>query len=126
MGIPADYDGYAAVVAEERVTMAEIAGGNPKNYIKLMLDNGVKVLHKSATIRHALKAQAAGVDLIEVVGYEASIAGGQPSLKSEFVGLSTLLNMDEDFGFEDCLDDPWLRETPTMALHDAMEMKLKM
>jgi NAD(P)H-dependent flavin oxidoreductase YrpB (nitropropane dioxygenase family) len=61
------------------------------------------VLHKSATIRHALKAQEAGVDLIEVVvrtvcpqllfalnnclpvstntipqGYEASIAGGQP------------------------------------------------
>ena len=29
-------------------------------------------------IRHALKAQSAGVDLIEVVGYEASIAGGQP------------------------------------------------
>merc|ERR1719272_1265923 len=43
-----------------------------------MHDNGVKVLHKSATIRHALKAQAAGVDLVEVVGYEASIAGGQP------------------------------------------------
>jgi len=78
MLIPADYDGYAAVVAEERVTMVEIAGGNPKTYIKLMQDNGVKVLHKSATIRHALKAQAAGVDLIEVVGYEASIAGGQP------------------------------------------------
>merc|ERR1712028_195550 len=49
-----------------------------------------------------------------------------PGLKSEFMGLSTLLNMDEEFGFEDCLDDPWLRETPTMALHDAMEMKLKM
>merc|ERR1711865_886496 len=68
MLIPADYDGYAAVVAEERVTMVEIAGGNPKTYIKLMHDNGVKVLHKSATIRHALKAQAAGVDLIEVLG----------------------------------------------------------
>lgn len=76
--IPADYDGYAAVVAEEKVTMVEIAGGNPKTYIQLMHDHGVKVLHKSATIRHALKAQKAGVDLIEVVGYEASIAGGQP------------------------------------------------
>jgi len=39
---------------------------------------GVKVLHKSATIRHALEAQEAGVDLIEIVGYEASIAGGRP------------------------------------------------
>merc|ERR1712086_300995 len=50
MLIPADYDGYAAVVAEERVTMVEIAGGNPKTYIKLMHDNGVKVLHKSAAL----------------------------------------------------------------------------
>lgn len=34
------------------------------------------MLHKSATIRHAIKAEKAGVDLIEIVGYEASIAGG--------------------------------------------------
>jgi len=76
--IPADYDGYVQVIAEERVTMIEIAGGSPAKYIKLLHDHGVKVLHKSATVRHALKAQKAGVDLCEVVGYEASIAGGQP------------------------------------------------
>ena len=58
--------------------MCEIAGGNPKTYIKLLHAHGVKVLHKSATLRHALKAEKAGVDLIEIVGYEASIAGGQP------------------------------------------------
>ena len=40
--------------------------------------SSLQVLHKSATLRHALKSQAAGVDIIEVVGYEASIAGGQP------------------------------------------------
>lgn len=109
--IPADYDAYALVIAEEQVTMVEVAGGSPKKYIELCEDPspstaavctivlylpetcpnrarfitcgrwhraGVKVLHKSATMRHALKAQSAGVDLIEVVGYEASIAGGQP------------------------------------------------
>merc|ERR1711988_1251199 len=76
--IPADYDGYARVVAEERVTMVEIAGGNPKKYLQLMHDHGVLMLHKSATMRHALKAQSVGVDLIEIVGYEASIAGGRP------------------------------------------------
>lgn len=42
------------------------------------------MLHKSATVRHALKSQAAGVDLIEIVGYEASIAGGQ---KGDEIGL---------------------------------------
>jgi nitronate monooxygenase len=76
--IPADYDAYAKVIADEQVTMVEVAGGSPKKYIKMWHDAGVKVLHKSATIRHALKAEAAGVDLVEVVGYEGSIAGGQP------------------------------------------------
>jgi len=76
--IPADYDGFAKVVAEEKVAMVEIAGASPKPYLPMMHANGVKVLHKSATIRHALKAQEAGVDLIEIVGYEGSIAGGQP------------------------------------------------
>lgn len=81
--IPADYDGYAKVIAEEGrgngggVAMIEIAAGSPKKYVQMMHDAGVLVLHKSATIRHALKAQEAGADLIEVVGYEASIAGGQ-------------------------------------------------
>eukprot|EP00747_Dinoflagellata_sp_TGD_P208662 gnl/TRDRNA2_/TRDRNA2_82122_c0_seq1.p1 gnl/TRDRNA2_/TRDRNA2_82122_c0~~gnl/TRDRNA2_/TRDRNA2_82122_c0_seq1.p1 ORF type:complete len:337 (-),score=75.01 gnl/TRDRNA2_/TRDRNA2_82122_c0_seq1:91-1101(-) len=76
--IPADYDGYVDVVVQEKVAMLEVAGGSPKKYIAALHAAGVKVLHKSATVRHALKAQEAGVDLIEVVGYEASIAGGQP------------------------------------------------
>lgn len=76
--IPADYDGYVQVVADEKVAMLEVAGGSPKKYIGMLHAAGVKVLHKSATIRHALKSQATGVDLIEIVGYEASIAGGQP------------------------------------------------
>jgi nitronate monooxygenase len=65
--IPADYDGYMRVIAEERVAMVEIAGGSPKKYMAMLHEYGVKVLHKSATIRHAFKAQEAGVDLIEVV-----------------------------------------------------------
>ncbi|CAE7198440.1 unnamed protein product [Symbiodinium natans] len=76
--IPADYDAFARVVAEEKVTMVELAAGSPKKYTPMWKAAGVKVLHKSATIRHALKAQEAGVDLIEIVGYEGSIAGGQP------------------------------------------------
>ena len=59
MLIPADYDAYARVIAEEKVTMVEVAGGSPKKYIKMWHDAGVLVLHKSATMRHALKAQAA-------------------------------------------------------------------
>lgn len=76
--MPADYDAYITVICEEKCTMIEIAAGSPKKYMAQLHGAGVKVLHKSATFRHALKAQEAGVDLIEVVGYEASIAGGQP------------------------------------------------
>eukprot|EP00929_Paragymnodinium_shiwhaense_P025094 TRINITY_DN15255_c0_g1_i1.p1 TRINITY_DN15255_c0_g1~~TRINITY_DN15255_c0_g1_i1.p1 ORF type:complete len:362 (+),score=61.07 TRINITY_DN15255_c0_g1_i1:86-1087(+) len=76
--IPADYDGYVRVICEEKVTMVELAAGSPKKYMPQFRAAGIKVLHKSATIRHALKAEAAGVDLVEVVGYEGSIAGGQP------------------------------------------------
>jgi nitronate monooxygenase len=86
--IPADYDAYMQVIAEERVAMVETAGGSPAKYIPMLHKAGVKVLHKSATIRHALKAQQIGVDLIEIVGYEASIAGGQPG---DEIGLWVML-----------------------------------
>jgi len=76
--IPADYDAFVQVIADEKVTLVEFAAGSPKKYMPMLHAAGCKVLHKSATVRHALKAQEAGVDLIEVVGYEASIAGGQP------------------------------------------------
>jgi len=86
--IPADYDAYARIVAEEKVTLVEFAGGSPKKYVGMMHEAGVKVLHKTATMRHALKAQEAGVDLVEIVGYEGSIAGGQ---KGDEIGLWVLL-----------------------------------
>lgn len=93
--IPADYEGYARVCGEEArtdedpygVSMVEMAGGNPKPWMKIIKDTVAlrspnsqwpKILHKSATLRHALKAKEVGVDLVEIVGYEASIAGGQP------------------------------------------------
>jgi len=94
MLIPADYDGYARVIAEERVAMVEVAGGSPKKYVGLWHEHGVKVLHKSATLRHAEKAVEAGVDLIEIVGYEASIAGGQPGDEiGLWVALTKALNV---------------------------------
>lgn len=95
MLIPADYEGFARVCGEEArtdenpygVSLVEMAGGNPKPWIKIIKETVAardansqwpKILHKSATLRHAMKAKAAGVDLVEIVGYEASIAGGQP------------------------------------------------
>merc|ERR1712196_215183 len=49
-----------------------------------------------------------------------------PGLKSNFVGLSTLHNTDEEFGFEDVLDLPDFREAMPVPVHTSMEAKLKL
>ena len=73
--IPADYDAYMRVICEERVALVEISGYSPAKYMADLRAAGVKVLHKSATLKHARKAELAGVDLIEIAGFESSIAG---------------------------------------------------
>ena len=73
--IPAKYGEYIDAICEERVCVIEITGGSPKVYMQQLRDAGVKVIHKSATIKHALKAQEVGVDFIEIAGFESSIAG---------------------------------------------------
>merc|ERR1711907_59227 len=77
MLIPADYDAYIAACCDEKVACVEITGGNPKEYVKQLHDAGIKIIHKSATIRHALNAQRLGCDIIEVSGYESATAGRQ-------------------------------------------------
>jgi nitronate monooxygenase len=77
MLIPADYDAYINVVASEGVKVCEITGGNPEKYVNMLHDAGIVVIHKSATLKHALKAQSLGVDIIEVSGYESATAGRQ-------------------------------------------------
>jgi nitronate monooxygenase len=74
-------DQIVDLVSEERVAFVETAGRNPEPYVPRLHAAGIKVLHKVPTIRHARKAQAAGVDAITVVGAEC---GGHPG--TELVG----------------------------------------
>ena len=55
----------------------ETSGRNPQPYIARLHDAGIKILHKAPSIRHALKAQAIGVDAVSVVGAEC---GGHPGV----------------------------------------------
>jgi len=75
MLIPADYDSYMKVICDEKVAAVEISGGSPRKYMGDLRTAGIVVIHKSATIKHALKAQSDGVDFIEIAGFESSIAG---------------------------------------------------
>lgn len=70
-----------ALIAEEGVRIVETSGRNPEPYLPRLREAGITVVHKVPTVRHARKAEAVGVDVVEVIGAEA---GGHPG--TELVG----------------------------------------
>jgi NAD(P)H-dependent flavin oxidoreductase YrpB (nitropropane dioxygenase family) len=68
---------FIEAVAQERVAAVETSGRDPGDLFKILKDAGVKIIHKVATVRHALHAEKAGVDAVTVVGLEC---GGHPSM----------------------------------------------
>ncbi|UZW53677.1 nitronate monooxygenase family protein [Sphingobium sp. JS3065] len=72
---PPDYPGFVKAIIEEGIRIVETAGNNPQDWMPLLKDAGVKVIHKCTSVRHALKAQAIGCDAVSVDGFEC---GGHP------------------------------------------------
>ena len=80
--VPGDAaDATFDLIADEGVKFVETAGRNPEPYLPRLRAAGVKVVHKVPTVKHAVKAQSVGVDMVEVIGAEA---GGHPGV--ELVG----------------------------------------
>ncbi|MDO9380092.1 MAG: nitronate monooxygenase family protein [Nocardioidaceae bacterium] len=69
---PPPYAEYRDVIVESGVTIVETAGFNPKDHLPAFQDNGIKVLHKCTSVRHAVKAQDLGVDGISIDGFECA------------------------------------------------------
>jgi NAD(P)H-dependent flavin oxidoreductase YrpB (nitropropane dioxygenase family) len=63
---------YAQVVVDEGIGIVETAGNNPADVLEILKPAGVKVIHKATTVRHALKAQALGVDAISIDGFDCA------------------------------------------------------
>jgi len=63
---------YAKQIVDSGVTIVETAGSNPQPFMELFKSNGVKVIHKCTSVRHAVKAQAVGVDAVSVDGFECA------------------------------------------------------
>lgn len=59
------------VALEESVNVAYTSIGSPGPLTKRLQDAGMKVIHIGTTVRHALKAQEAGVDAFAIAGFEA-------------------------------------------------------
>ncbi|WP_136246619.1 NAD(P)H-dependent flavin oxidoreductase [Halomonas borealis] len=68
-------DEIMALIADERITVVETSGRDPTAYVAGLKSAGCRVVHKVPQLRHALKAEVAGVDAVTIVGAEC---GGHP------------------------------------------------
>lgn len=79
-------DEFMEVAIQQQVPVIETSGRSPADYVPALHQAGCKVIHKVASVKHALKAEAAGVDAISMIGFEA---GGHPGM--DYVGTFVLL-----------------------------------
>ena len=81
---PIDNNLYVEVILEEGVQVVETSGRRPpEDMLERLKAGGVKMMHKCASVRHALSAQKAGVDAVTVFGTEGGGHIGE-------LGLSTM------------------------------------
>jgi len=70
-----DYPGYIDAIIKGGVKIVETAGRSPEQYMPMLKDAGITVVHKCTSVRHSLKAQSIGCDAVSVDGFEC---GGHP------------------------------------------------
>lgn len=69
---PVPYELYAQAIVESGVKIVETAGRNPEPYLPMFKAAGIKVIHKCTSIRHSLKAEKIGCDMVSVDGFECA------------------------------------------------------
>lgn len=69
---PPPYADYIAVVIDKGVKVVETAGNSPKEFIAKLKQNGVRIVHKCTSVRHALSAERNGVDSVSIDGFECA------------------------------------------------------
>jgi NAD(P)H-dependent flavin oxidoreductase YrpB (nitropropane dioxygenase family) len=83
---PVPYHEYRRAIIESKIRIVETAGRNPVDHLPDLKANGVKVIHKCVSVRHALGAEQLGVDAISIDGFECA---GHPG--EDDIGLIVLL-----------------------------------
>ena len=88
---PIPYDEYRRVIVETGIKIVETAGRNPVDHMPDFKANGIKVIHKCTSARHAVTAERLGVDVITIDGFECA---GHPG--EDDIGLMVLLPVTAD------------------------------
>ena len=79
---PIDYPPYIEVCIEEGIQFIETAGRNPEPYIEQLKSADIKVVHKCTSVRHAVKAEKIGCDVVSIDGFEAAGHPGEDDVTS--------------------------------------------
>ena len=69
---PVPYDEYAQAIVDSGIKIVETAGRNPEPYLPRFKEAGITVIHKCTSIRHSLKAERIGCDMVSVDGFECA------------------------------------------------------
>jgi len=79
---PVDYPAYIDVCIDEGIQFIETAGRNPEPYMEQLKSAGIKVVHKCTSVRHAIKAEKIGCDVVSIDGFEAAGHPGEDDVTS--------------------------------------------
>lgn len=77
---PPPYEEYAQAAIESGIKIIETAGRSPEPFMPYFKENGVKVIHKCTSVRHALKAEKVGCDAVSVDGFECAGHPGEDDI----------------------------------------------
>ena len=69
---PPPYAEYRDVIVRSGVRVVETAGANPREHLPHFREAGITVIHKCTSVRHAVRAQDEGVDIVSVDGFECA------------------------------------------------------
>ena len=75
-----DYPGYIEAIIAGGVRIVETAGRSPEQYMPLMKEADIKVIHKCTSVRHSVKAQNIGCDAVSVDGFECGGHQGEDDI----------------------------------------------
>jgi NAD(P)H-dependent flavin oxidoreductase YrpB (nitropropane dioxygenase family) len=77
---PPPYAEYRDAIIEAGVPVVETAGNNPSEHLPSLRAAGIQVIHKCTSIRHAVKAEALGVDAVSIDGFECAGHTGEDDI----------------------------------------------
>jgi NAD(P)H-dependent flavin oxidoreductase YrpB (nitropropane dioxygenase family) len=77
---PPPYAEYRQAIIQEKVPFVETAGSRPAEHVEAFKANGIKVIHKCTSVRHAVSAERMGVDAISIDGFECAGHPGEDDI----------------------------------------------